>query len=181
VSFADAFISEIDDELNGNVVVGFVKFATTAVTVLGLSTPATAITTINTTAYSGGFTNTADAINKCRLVLTAGNNTKKILVLLTDGNPTACLNLVGCPGSCPSTGNTCTNGATTIANAQATLAKNSSPNITLIPVGVGSNATISTTNLANWGTGGNYLTVADFDDLPSIIANLTDAVLCPST
>jgi hypothetical protein len=58
------------------------------------------------------------------------------------------------------------------------LAKNTAPNnITLIPVGVGTG--ISTTNLANWGTGGKFLTVSDFNQLDSIIRNLTAAILCP--
>jgi Mg-chelatase subunit ChlD len=139
--------------LNGNAKVGVVRFATTSSIVTNLTTSANAVTKIRTTAYSGGGTNTAAAINSCRNVLASGTSPKQLLILLTDGIPSGI----------------------TDANTQATEAK--SNNITLIPVGVG--ADIRTTNLQTWGTNGAYLTVSVFDDLSSIVGNLTDATLCP--
>jgi hypothetical protein len=176
VSFASKFVSDTETRLNGNVKVGVVRFANggSIETVPPLTNSTSAIMEINTTAYTGGWTNTAAAISLCRTVLASGTNAKQILVLLTDGNPTACTgSVLGCNSSCTN----CNDMALTGANTQATLAKNTVPNnITLIPVGVGSG--ISTTNLQNWGTGHFYLTVDNFNQLPSILVSLTDAVLC---
>jgi hypothetical protein len=152
-SFAVEFVTITNTELNGNAKIGVVRFATDSSIATNLTTSADAVMKIRTTAYSGGGTNTAAGINSCRNVLASGTSPKQILVLLTDGIPSG----------------------KNAADTQATGAK--SNNITLIPVGVGTG--IDTSNLQGWGTNGYYLTVSVFDDLPSIIGNLTDTILCP--
>jgi hypothetical protein len=170
VSFANAFISQIDMELNGTVKVGVVTFNFDALdrTDPQLTNATDAIMVINNTEYLGNTEyrgrsrNTASAFEECRtLVLNKGNNTKQILVLLTAGNPDFDL---------------LDRDPVDEADKNATLVKNA--NITLIPVGVGE--AISTGNLENWGTNGEYLKVTDFDDLDGIIENITDAILCGS-
>jgi hypothetical protein len=173
--FAEAFINATSNEFNGNVNVGFVSFATESFIQTVLTTAAGAITSIQNTVYTGGYTNTAAGIDSCRDVLRAGTSTKKILVLITDGIPTACTAGVdGCTKTC--FGGDCPNGMPEdAADRQATDAKNID-RIAFIPVGVGKS--IRTTNLRDWGTNGDYLTVADFNDLPDFVASLTDAIVC---
>jgi hypothetical protein len=153
---------------------GFVKFATNGVIVTSLTSPANVTSLVNTTAYSGGWTNTAQAFSQCQTVL--GNDGTRILVMLTDGNPTACNGATNCSSTCPSSGSTCTASATTLASNQAKLARDN--NITVISVGVGTGITYS--NLLNWS--GNdpllVLNVTDFTQLNSRIAKLVETITC---
>ena len=102
-------INGVQKEINGTY--GFVRFATSATTITTLTTASDVITKVNTEAYSGGWTNTADSFQDCQTVL--GSDRNRILVLLTDGNPTACKRTNGCPSSCPSLLPNCTEGTTT--------------------------------------------------------------------
>jgi len=66
-----------------------VKFATSASLIGSTAVSAeTAIAEIENSPYTGGWTNTQDAIDKCRKALKGKKN--PMMVLLTDGTPTAC-------------------------------------------------------------------------------------------
>lgn len=65
-----------------------VKFGTTASAVSPQGTAGDAKTAIATSAYTGGYTNTEDAIYQCKEQLTGQTN--PVIVLVTDGTPTAC-------------------------------------------------------------------------------------------
>jgi hypothetical protein len=168
VNFAQGFVNGVDSKTDGEF--GFVRFASTGTTLTGLTSAVTVNGLLTSTAYTGGWTNTEAGIRLCTTVLDGGNSSKRILVLLTDGNPTACTST---PGSCPCTN--CNAAATDEADAAATEARNK--NYVVLPVGVGTG--ISTENLQTWaGTGNTILTVDDFDDLDTILDELIDEVLC---
>jgi hypothetical protein len=168
VNFAQGFVNGVDNKTDGEF--GFVRFASTGTTLTGLTSAGTVNGLLTSTAYSGGWTNTEAGIRLCTAVLDGGNSSKRILVLLTDGNPTACTST---PGSCPCTN--CNAAATSVANDAATDARNK--NYVVLPVGVGTS--ISTGNLQTWaGTNGTFLTVDDFENLDTILDELIDEVLC---
>jgi nitric oxide reductase activation protein len=141
------------------------------------SNPALSTSILGSDPYVGGYTNTASGFRLCNAQLDTGNNTKRILVMLTDGNPTACNvadNTAGC-GCQSGINDACATGsALTAANSAAAAAR--ADGYEVIPVGVG--AGISTANLANWGTNNTFLTVGDFGNLASIIGDLLEAALC---
>jgi hypothetical protein len=76
------------NSLNGVGSVSVVKYGSTASVASAQGTAAAAINAIDTKAYSGGYTNTEDAIYQCKNELQGTTN--PVIVLVTDGTPTAC-------------------------------------------------------------------------------------------
>ena len=65
-----------------------VTFADTADKIIGLSESDEATSAINSLTYTGGFTNTGQAIMKCGHYLDHGSSKNKVIIVLTDGEPT---------------------------------------------------------------------------------------------
>jgi hypothetical protein len=144
------------------------------------SNPTLSTNILRTDPYVGGYTNTASGFRLCNgQLFDSGSNAKRFLVMLTDGNPTACNNVDDTPtnsddDACGCESLACAPAATAAANHAAAAAR--ARGYIVIPVGVGNS--ISTTNLANWGTGGRYLIASDFSDLQTLISSLLNATLC---
>jgi hypothetical protein len=152
---------------------GATRFASSSTNITQLTSSSMAITAVNNAPYSGGYTNTEAGIRNCDAVL--GSLGNRVLVILTDGNPTACT-------QGPS-GNDCGNGdpdnsavAAASLSAQTARAKN----ITIISVGVGSETAISNQNLLNWaeGNANNVLRATNFTALDELISHLVGAITC---
>jgi hypothetical protein len=172
ITFSEAVVSGFNNITDMNGSYGFVRFATSATEITGLTSAMIVTEFLTNTSFSGGQTNTEQAIRFCTNVLDEGTTAKRILVLLTDGNPNVCSsNTIGPVMGCPCT--SCINPSTTAANNAAAAARNK--NYTVLPVGVGTS--ISESNLNNWGNG-TFLTVDDFDELDSILDDLIDEVVC---
>ena len=95
--FANGFIQRFEvDVLNkgGRAgAYGVVSFGDTAKTVSGLVGVAAAQAKIDALAYTGGYTNTQDAIAECRSVLSSSlPGEKKVMLVFTDGTPTRDMN-----------------------------------------------------------------------------------------
>jgi len=67
---------------------GVVEFATNSEVTSALTTPGNAITAVNGIVYTGGWTNTEQAIRNCTETLKDSTADEKSIVLLTDGAPT---------------------------------------------------------------------------------------------
>jgi hypothetical protein len=172
VIFAEAVVNGVDNITDMDGTYGFVRFATNATEITGLTTAMIVTEFLTNTSYSGGYTNTEEAIRFCTNILDEGTTAKRILVLLTDGNPSACSsNTIGPVMGCPCIA--CADPATIAANNAAAVARNK--NYTVLPVGVGD--TISESNLRTWGNG-TFLTVDDFDELDTILNDLIGEVIC---
>lgn len=129
------------NSLNGVGSVSVVKYGSTASVASPQGTAAAAVAAIDSEAYSGGYTNTEDAIYQCKNELQGTTN--PVIVLVTDGTPTACRKKGGgyktiFQGGC-NTGNCngCINGypvdaATTLADEAA------SAGMSLVPVVINS-------------------------------------------
>ena len=139
---------------------GLVRFGTDAETISNLTTAEIVNNFLDNTTYIGGLTNTAQAISQCTAVLDGGTASKRILVLLTDGNPTA-------------------GGGTNAAEDAAEAARNK--NYTVLPVAIG--GTISNATLLTWaGDGGTVLTADDFDGLDALLEDeLIENIACGPT
>lgn len=83
-TFAKNYVSS----LNGLGTVSVVKYGSTASVISPQGSADDAETAIETSAYTGGYTNTEDAIKKCKKELKGTAN--PVIVLITDGTPTAC-------------------------------------------------------------------------------------------
>jgi len=92
-TFASNYITKLDELYPEKTSFGVVKYATTAMEVVDDAAAHRAIHEITKgewSQYTGGFTNTQDAIHKCIELLADSKFEKKSIVLLTDGTPTAC-------------------------------------------------------------------------------------------
>jgi len=144
---------------------GLVTFANSAEVTEGLTDAMTVTDALATTEYTAGATNTAGGISACTSVLENGTQERRILVLLTDGNPTAPDN---------------EEKATDEANNEATAARIAG--IQVLPVGVGTGISIS--NLETWagtdefGEQNLVLSVGNFTDLPDIVDQLVQELSC---
>lgn len=159
-----------------------IRFATdsTTATLPALANATTAINVVTNLQYSGGYTNTVGGFNNCTTALNiAPPEVKKVLVMLTDGDPKACSPLTTCPGTCPTGPNgdqTCLTGALNLASGAATTARNRN----IIVVGVGVGPAVATANLLNW-TGGRQdrvLSATNFSQLNALIGNLIANISC---
>ena len=82
------FAKEYIASLSGDGTVSVVKYGSVASTIAQQGTPGAAIKAIESSSYTGGFTNTEMAIDKCIEQLKGTPN--PMIVLVTDGTPTAC-------------------------------------------------------------------------------------------
>jgi len=149
---------------------GLVTFATTAVTLQTLNTLSNLNTKLNT-AYTGGYTNTQQAIVKCQAVL-QGSTRRKVLILITDGNPTAYDD--------PATLNYAPSGGTTATARALTAFQNAnSTGIQIIPVGVGADFNVNNpANIQRFSSTGQYLIASNFDTLPEKVDELVGTITC---
>jgi len=134
------FASNYIDNL-GEGTFSVVKFGTTANVISPQGTEEDAKTAIATSAYTGGYTNTDDAIYRCKNELAGKPN--PVIVLITDGTPTACRKKGGgyktiSDSGCSSTScNGCINGAPLDA-AIAMADEASDANMSVVPVVINS-------------------------------------------
>lgn len=140
------FASTYVDNLPSDSTFSVVKYGSAASVISPFgSSPSDAKKAITISQYTGGYTNTEDAILKCVDELKESQN--PVIVLITDGTPTACNNKnnngVSLTGRGGCTANTCDkcNGKSFAGSAEraATLASNAG--VTLIPVVISSVAT----------------------------------------
>ena len=141
-NFASAYVSTLPSETT----FAIVKYGSAAsvISPFGASA-ADATQAIATSPYTGGYTHTEDAILKCVEELKGSEN--PVIVLITDGTPTACNNLstdgVSTKGQKGCKGNQCDKciggSFAAAANSAATLASNQGA--TLVPIIISSVAT----------------------------------------
>jgi hypothetical protein len=88
--FATFLIGNLTDTIEPENTVEFsvVEFATQAFITSGLTDDVAAKAAVNGIAYSGGFTNTEQAILKCNATLNTSTADVKYIALFTDGAPT---------------------------------------------------------------------------------------------
>jgi len=172
--FIDKLLDEADSQLqidNANVQFSVVTFATVANVDINLTDSTNAKIAINNLNYSGGFTNTQEAIENCQNTLSLDPNGKKFILLFTDGVPTASDGLATRPDAIDRN------------RAEfAALTAREAPNfITLVTVLV-SSVTTDTTFLNGLASNNLNFTADNFSDVSAITANLVQEILeeCPS-
>jgi hypothetical protein len=94
-NFATGFIAQFAQKAtqNGATQTQFsvVSFATKATERTGLTTAANAASAVDSLTYTGGWTNTEEALQKCQATLpNTDPTTKNVILLFTDGTPTKC-------------------------------------------------------------------------------------------
>jgi hypothetical protein len=149
-----------------------VRFATDATTLQELGPAANVITALNNLDYTGGWTNTGDAISFCDTSLSGPTNddVEEIIVLLTDGTPTA-----GDASPPPQTGNETI--AREWATTQATAAKLAGNTIITVFINSGNDADAAF--LETLSSGPEFaITVNDFSDLDNLLDDLLNAINC---
>ena len=119
--------------------------------------------------YEPGSTNTPGAISTCRSRLNESSaGRKKVMVVLTDGNPTLPRSQGGQAA------------AISFAQGNATLARDD--NITVVTIGVQSSISLNLDVLLGL-TGSNpelALSVTSFDELKTLLDSLLNGILCVS-
>merc|ERR1711933_332625 len=83
-----SFATQYVNLLSADSTVSVVKFGTTAGVISPQGSKEDATNAITTSAYTGGFTNSDDALYKCKREL--ANSENPVIVMITDGTPTAC-------------------------------------------------------------------------------------------
>jgi hypothetical protein len=147
-----------------------VRFATDATTLAGLGLSSGVITALNNVDYTGGFTNTGEAIETCRSQLTNSIAARKVILLITDGTPTVDADGDTCSGT--STSNNCFTYATTQANSFKATASNL---LVTLYVNTGAGSSSSFTNsLATPGFGFS----AEIGAVDNVLDGILAAVAC---
>merc|ERR1712176_335405 len=143
-NFASQYIDALDASSDSGGTYSVVHFASNANVASGQGNAKNAI---STTAYTGGYTNIEDAIDKCMGELRGKDN--PAIVLISDGTPTACTTANGSyktrwqPNCSKDTCADCPNGGA--ETAATTLADNASAaGMSIIPVVISSVSTTQT-------------------------------------
>uniref|UniRef100_A0A7S2YG23 VWFA domain-containing protein n=1 Tax=Entomoneis paludosa TaxID=265537 RepID=A0A7S2YG23_9STRA len=142
-----------------------VSFATDATVVMPLDTGNKATKAINAIPYSGGWTNTGDAIHACQDTL-VNSDSVKVMVLLTDGTPTR---------GDPNKGNGGHQEHKDYATAEANAAK--AAGTTIVPVVINSGSS-DFSYLGTLGSDpeGEMLTVKNFNSFDVILNSLLKTI-----
>jgi len=124
-NFTKDFIDELTDAIepdNGPVRFSVVEFATNSEVTSPLTTPDDAKAAVLGIDYTGGWTNTEQAIRNCTETLKGSTADIKFMLLLTDGSPTAIGEFAtgradGCDANGGPVGSPCRNAAVAAATA----------------------------------------------------------------
>lgn len=87
VNLASALVQQVST-ISPSSQFGYTRFSTDATRVSDLTTASTIQRRLRQTSYRGGWTNTAAALDDCSKILSSSTASNKVIVLMTDGDPT---------------------------------------------------------------------------------------------